>query len=484
MKFASHRGSWTEQQADAHLLMAFEEQPGPEAALSEPWRQSWQQAVALGAFKAHRGEVLPLFASSGAPLLLLGLGARIRCDLVQFRRALQVAGRQASSLGIEHLALSLPEGLAPEAIFAEAALLALARGAYRFDRYHGTESARLQRITLVGRGAPDAAALERCQVLAEATSWQRDLINLSPSEKYPEALVAEIKAKVAGLGLKVTELDHRALREMGAGGLIAVGSGSAHPPALLILEHGPDERAPLALVGKGITFDTGGISIKPTSGMDEMKSDMAGAATVAAAMWAMARLKTPVHVVGLLALAENMPSGSAFRPGDVVRQLSGKGAEILTTDAEGRLVLADAVVVAERAGAARVLTMATLTGACEVALGKVRAGLLASDADFGAQVKWAAERSGDRVWEMPTDPEYLEQIQSDFGDLKNSGGRLAGMITAGLFIRAQMQERTAWTHLDIAGVAYEAKASRDQAAGATGYGVELLYWLSSHIHDN
>jgi leucyl aminopeptidase len=267
--------------------------------------------------------------------------------------------------------------------------------------------------------------------------------------------------------------DTERLRAEGFGALLAVSRGSKEPPRFIIMEHGGGGGDPIVLVGKGITFDSGGISLKPAKGMEEMKYDMAGAAAVIGALRALADLGTTRRVIGLVPAAENLPSGSAVKPGDVIRGASGRSIEIINTDAEGRLILSDALTYAARLSPSAIVDLATLTGGCVVALGKQAAGLMSNDPDLARQLLEASDRTGERAWQLPLWKEYRNQLDSEIADVKNSGGRDASPITAGKFLE-EFVEEIPWAHLDIAGTAWTEKEAGYQPKGATGFGVRLL----------
>ena len=281
-------------------------------------------------------------------------------------------------------------------------------------------------------------------------------------------------------GLAVDVLDHHALERLGMGMLLGVGRGSADPPRLVAIRYEP-AAAPatpvLGLVGKGITFDTGGISIKPAADMDRMKDDMAGGAAVACAMRAMVELRAPIRVIGVIPIAENMPGGSALRPGDVLKSASGKTVEVLNTDAEGRLILGDGLWYAQQLGATHLVDVATLTAAISVALGKITSGLLGAPPAFVEHVRSIAERAGDRCWPLPMFDEYKDQLRSEIADMVNTGGRLGGAITAALFL-SEFTNGLPWAHLDIAGTAWNEETKPFMPKGPTGVGVRTLIELA------
>ena len=308
------------------------------------------------------------------------------------------------------------------------------------------------------------------------------MINHPPQYMTPAKMAwhaGEI-AKQCGLEFSVLEKEDMAANGMGA--LLAVAQGSDAPPKLITIKYqgNPASQELVAYVGKGITFDSGGISLKPSQNMDEMKRDMAGGGAVIGAMLAIAQLKPKVNIVAIVPCTENMPSGSAFRPGDIITAMNGKTIEVLSTDAEGRLILADAVTYAKKLGAARIVDLATLTGACVVGLGSVYSGVISNNSEWCKAVIDASRQVGEKMWELPNDEEYLRQIKSSVADLKNSGGRPAGAITAGLFI-GQFAEKTPWVHIDIAGTSDADKGRGYNLKGGTGVGVRTLVQLAADL---
>lgn len=322
-----------------------------------------------------------------------------------------------------------------------------------------------------------AEAVERGKVVGEAVNLARDLTNTPPSEKAPRVLADRARevATVAGLGVRVW--DESKIREERFGGLLGVAAGSDQPPAFVLLEHRHGGDAPtLALVGKGVTFDSGGLSIKPSASMEDMKCDMSGAAVVLATLQAVARLKLPVNLIGAMVMTENMTGGRAMKLGDVLTMRNGKTVEVLNTDAEGRLILADALSYVAEAKPARILDLATLTGACMVALGTKVAGLFSNDDPFAEAVSAASQHTGERVWRLPLDDDYKETLKSQVADLKNVGGRWGGAITAAKFLEAFVAQ-TPWVHLDIAGPSWADSDGPTRDSGGTGCFVRTLVRL-------
>jgi leucyl aminopeptidase len=323
-------------------------------------------------------------------------------------------------------------------------------------------------------------ALAEAVLLAESTMRVQHWVSEPSNSLTPTDLAAAVRELCEGTSLSVEVMDRAALEAAGAGALLGIAQGSEQPPVMIIVRHdgGAEGDPRLALVGKGITFDTGGISIKPSLGMEMMKSDMGGGAAVLSAMHAIATLKLPCNVVGIVPTTENMPGGRALKPGDVVRALDGTTIEVVNTDAEGRVVLADGLAMARRAGATHIVDVATLTGAAIVALGHVSAGLMSSDARLAALVQQAAREAGDRFTELPMYPEYDVCLRSEVADVRNWGGREAGTISGGVFIRA-FSGGLPWVHLDIAGTSWNNQVSlKDIPSGPTGSPVRTLVWLA------
>lgn len=425
------------------------------------------------------GRVTTVYLAEPGPkcLVLVGVGRRGDMDRRGTRIAAAAGVRAARAAGATGVAVDARD-FGPADAVVEGALA----GLYRFGRYKSAaEADALARLYVEGA---DEAAVGRGRVLGEATSFARSLAN-TPGADMPPAALAEAAAGMARTaGLECTVLGPDEMARAGMGLLLGVGQGSRTGPRLIVLRYrcGRAGAPLLALVGKGITFDSGGLSLKTGEGMVAMKMDKSGACAVIGAMQAIAALKPGgCDVLGICAAAENMPGGGAFRPGDVLRGLAGKSIEIISTDAEGRLVLGDAVAYACAQGAHWIVDVATLTGAVSVALGKEAAGLLGNDADLLAAVRQAAARAGERVWELPSWPEYRQLYRSDVADIKNSGGRGAGTITGGMIIGEFVAPGHAWAHLDIAGVAWVDRDTPPCAFGATGFGVSTLTALAESL---
>jgi leucyl aminopeptidase len=422
-----------------------------------------------------------------ARLAIVGAGLRKDADPERLRRVAAACAYTAQLRAVRSVALVIRRGLdmrVAACAFADGLSAAeFEPASYKNLDDRGHRSAR--RLLVVAPGAPVgderalAAAVRRGRTIGEAANFARELVNEPGNVLTPRAFAERVAtaAKTAGLGVDV--LDETRIRELKMGLLLGVAQGSAEPPRLVVLRYEP-KGAPatpvLGLVGKGVTFDTGGISIKPAENMDRMKDDMTGGASVAAAIRAIALLGGTHRVIAVIPMTENMPGGKAIRPGDVLTGASGKTVEIINTDAEGRLILGDALWYAQQLGATHLLDVATLTGAITIALGKNVSGLFGSPKTWTDRVEAAAAKAGDRVWTLPVDGEFRDQLRSEIADLINSAGRPAGSITAACFLREFVDERP-WAHLDIAGTAWQEDRKAYQAKGPTGVAVRTLIEL-------
>ena len=435
--------------------------------------------------KAFESLWLPIIASGwqARRLLVIGIGKQADLSAERIRRSAIAAGLAVRGRRLGRLALILPATAGRDEV--QAAAEGLVYSALDLDTYKTAdrEVAALAAAVVALPAVTPALkeALDRGRILGLATNEARLLAN-EPSNVLTPAVFADCAtALLAGTGVSVEVLDEHAIAELKMGMLLGVGQGSQNPPRLIVMRHNPvgvTEGPVLGLVGKGITFDTGGISIKPAEMMDRMKDDMAGGAAVIAAMRAIGQLGAPIRVVGVVAAAENMPGGKAFKPGDVLRSASGKTVEVLNTDAEGRLVLGDALWYAHvKLGATHLVDVATLTGACVVALGRITSGLFGTPASWVDVVRQTGDRAGDRLWPLPLFEEYAEQLRSEIADLANIGGRPAGSITAALFLK-EFTNGLPWAHLDIAGTAWVDDPKPYSPKGATGVAVRTLAELA------
>ena len=411
---------------------------------------------------------------------LIGVGPRDRYTSDRLRKAATAASLAARQRRIGRIAFVLRDSLDPDmAVSVQAIAEGLTLAELGGNNYKTTdEGLTAPSATIAVREAPAhvVAAANQGRILGECSNEARTLTNEPGNKLTPRILADRASALVRGTGVEVDVLDEQAIAGQGMGLLLGVARGSVEPPRLIVLRYTPRDAAGgpvLGLVGKGVTFDTGGISIKDADGMERMKDDMAGGAAVICAMRAIGLLKPPIPVVGVVPATENMPGGRAVKPGDVLHSASGKSVEVVNTDAEGRLVLGDALWFARHAGATHLVDIATLTGACIVALGKLTTGLFGRPDSWVDVVRRVAEREGDRAWPLPLIEEYAEQLKSDVADLVNSGGRPAGAITAALFLREFIGDLP-WAHLDIAGTAWTDEAKPYLPKGASGVGVRTL----------
>ncbi|HYH53178.1 MAG TPA: leucyl aminopeptidase [Solirubrobacterales bacterium] len=414
------------------------------------------------------------------PVLVVGLGKRDELDAERLRVAAALVAKEAARLEAESLAWALPEaddaGAAAEALVAGTIL-----ASYRFDRFksgEGDDTPRLQSLILLGPVAMDEPA-QTARVAAEAQNRARDLQSTPANFATPTFLAERAEEIAAGSEALTAEVLGRAeLEEKKMGGLLAVSQGGPQEPKLIVLRYSGGGSGPtLGLVGKGVTFDTGGISLKPGAGMPDMKMDMSGAAAVLEAVAAIAELELPLDLIAVVPSTENMPSGTAIKPGDVITQYDGTTVEVNNTDAEGRLILADALAYAIELGAERLVDMATLTGAVVIALGSTYAAVIANDDDLANAVSEAGVRSGELTWRLPLHPEYKELMKGKFADLSNlAAKRKAGTITAGSFLEEFVGD-TPWAHIDIAGTAWDV-GRLYVGSGASGFGVRLLVELA------
>jgi len=418
-------------------------------------------------------------------LLVVGAGKADKFTPAEMRRVTGAAVRHLKSKGVTRAALFLDPPYADGA-HAGAAVEGAILGGFEPDRYKtekkDAKTIEQFRVAVAEGGADLEQAVEHGRIAAEAQNFARELIN-EPANKLTPLLLAEHARTMAEeFGLEYEMLDRERMQQLGMGSLLGVAMGSAEPPALIALRYRPPAGARpdsphLGLVGKGVTFDTGGISIKPADGMEKMKYDMGGGAAMIGAMRAIAQLKPTISVTALVPAVENMPGSRAQRPGDIVKALSGKTIEVINTDAEGRLILADAITYAQRLGCTHLIDAATLTGAVVVALGHYNVGLFSNDDALRERVMLAAHASGERMWQLPLEPEYRDYLKSAFADIANVGGRPGGAITAAMFLK-EFADPTPWVHLDIAGTAWLDDAKPFLAKGPTGLPVRTLVRLA------
>jgi leucyl aminopeptidase len=470
------RGDVLTTEAAVAVLLCVEGTPLPDAVAG---------LLPAGDFVGSPNQTRLLYPSDAATperLLLVGLGGG-DVDAERIRQSAATAVREVRSLRAESFTVGLHGDVGPDpTTVGEALAEGIELGAYRY-LHHRTDRPESETFEVgaatvlvgdavdeIGAGVASGRAIARGVVLA------RDLVNRPGEMKTPPRLADEAVALGARSGISVTVLDETELEAQGFGGILAVGKGSDSPPRFIVMEYGATltDVPTVCLVGKGLTFDSGGLNIKPAEGMESMKNDMGGSAAVFGAMQVVADLQLPIHVVGLVPSAENMPSGRSYRPGDIITTLSGKTVEILNTDAEGRVILSDGLFYAQRYAPDAIVELSTLTGAVIIALGSIASGLMATDQALADQIIAAADLSGDRVWQLPLWDEYLDITKSDIADLKNHVGRPAGSIGAGAFLAAFVGDRP-FAHLDIAGTAWlDAPKKPYHSKGGTGAGVRVV----------
>jgi leucyl aminopeptidase len=480
--------------ADVLVLHHYESDAGlhDEAALLDrALKGLLRSLLASGEFEGKQGQVVLVHTQGKIPakrVLLIGLGKKKAATLDTVRQAMGTAAKRVRQAGARSFvtplhgrAIAGVNGLSLAQAMVEGTLL----GGYQFTAYRTDPvgaSKDLARVRFIAAGAAEAAqvreGVRRGQAAAEAAMFVRDLCNHPSNVMTPSRIAAEAKRIGKERGVTVKVLERRAVEKLGMGAFLGVARGSHEPPKFIVLEYRGGARGagggrPIALVGKTITFDTGGISLKPAENMEQMKADMTGGAEVLATIRAIARLKLPLHVVGILPATENMPGGRAIKPGDILTTLSGKTVEVQNTDAEGRLILADGLAYAARLKPKAIIDIATLTGACVVALGQFAIGLFGNEESLKRRIQQAGLAAGERVWEMPLWDEYFEQLKSDVADMRNIGGRGGGMITAALFLSKFVGD-CPWIHLDIASTDWSDRERAYVSKGPTGIGTRLL----------
>ena len=421
-------------------------------------------------------------------ILLMGLGKRRDFHLDKWRGTASKAARVLRDKGVKEFSLC-PYLRGERKIriedFSQGLVEGIYLGLYQFTEFKTEEREKIKEVEQVHLVTPEEKRIPHIQeavvaaeIISKAVYLVRDLVSRPPNRKTPSMLAQMAKDVAENNGLRWELLNMDEMKELGMGAILAVALGSREPPKFIILEYKPPSSAldTLVVIGKAITFDSGGLSLKPSENMDKMKHDMGGGAAAIGIMQAISQLKLPLHLVALIPATENLPSGSAYRPGDILNSLSGKTIEVISTDAEGRLILADALAYSHRFKPKAIIDLATLTGACIIALGENVTGLMGNDDELKARVGKAADRTGEKVWELPLWEEYEEQIKSEIADIKNVGGRPAGTITGGAFLKKFVGEYP-WVHLDIAGPVWADKDKPYIPKGATGVGVRLVVQL-------
>jgi leucyl aminopeptidase len=493
MDIQTSSGRFTEADVQALAVAVFKDEAADEGFLKELDAASGglvRSVLESEELKGKEGETAYLHLSPNGDgararrLLLVGVGERADYRAAQVSQFAGAAVRALRSRNVKTVGL-VPRFEGGAAHAASAVVEGAVIGLFEPDKYRtiDREERNVERLIIIGEGASDEdlrRGAELGRVVGESVNFTRDLAN-EPGAYMTPTIMAERAQEIANqFGLEIDVLDQARMEQEGMGALLSVARGSDQPPKMMVLTYMPEGKQSiedgedyLALVGKGITFDTGGISIKPSENMELMKYDMTGGATVLGVMRAVAQLKPPIPILGVVPSTENMPSGKATKPGDVVRAMTGKTIEVINTDAEGRLILADAVSYAKKLGATRVIDMATLTGAVSIALGDVNTGILGTDQELIDEVIESGREVGEKFWQLPLDKEYSKQIKSDIADIKNVGGRKAGTITAAAFIK-EFAEGISWAHLDIAGTAWGDEAKPFRAKGPTGVAVRTL----------
>jgi len=453
---------------------------------------SIEKLLKLGDFKANEGTSSIVYGNDkiGAKrVLLVGLGEKKKATLDTVRKAAANVAKKSVEMKVEKVSLMLHRAFGGRfdlAAMARAMAEGTYSGSYRYDEFvTDSENGRLDSLSVEVIDS-DSAKIKKLNkgvwrgvIIGEAQSYARTLANRPANVINPAELAAEAKRMTKNtVGLTCTVFDEKQMAVKGMGGVLAVGSGSQNKPRFIVLKYSPTSKAAssrptVALVGKAITFDSGGISIKPADKMEEMKLDKTGGIAVLGTVKAVAELGLPLNVFGIIPAAENLPSGTSYRPGDIITTFSGKTVEVQNTDAEGRMILCDALAYAVKQKCDIIIDIATLTGACRVALGRYMAGLMGNDDKLIRQLQRAAEDSGEKVWPMPSGDEYAEEMKSKIADLKNIGSKFGGACTAAAFLRQFIGEAK-WAHLDIAGVEIFEKATEFTVEGSSGFGVRLL----------
>lgn len=476
-------------EADALVAGVFKEGLDAAAAdLDAALGGALSRLVADGEVKGEPNQTALYHADGRLParrIVLVGLGDRDKADAERVRQAAGVASRFARDKGCRRVALTLLAAGAAgdEAAVAEAVVEGALLGLHRLRNFKSKpEEKAVDEVVVVAPAGAVREAVERAEVSAEAVCLARDLAFQPGNRMTPRLLAEAAERMAAGAGIEVEVFDERRIEAEGMGALLGVARGSHEPPRFIVMRYrsGRPGAPLLALVGKGLTFDAGGISIKPAEGMEEMRMDKSGGAAVIGALQAIARLRPALDVVGIVPATENLPGGGAQKPGDVVAACNGKTIEVINTDAEGRLILADAVAYASKLGARWIVDIATLTGAVVICLGGQAAAVVGNDQALVDAVIAAGRAVGERLWQLPAYEEYKEQYKSTVADLKNVGGRPAGTITGALIVGEFIGE-AAWAHLDIAGVAWQDKDLPYKPAGATGFGVRTLVRLAQDL---
>ena len=422
-------------------------------------------------------------------ILLAGLGEREDITRDTIRSVSGKIAQRARGLRVKEFSIITPSFMTDQISSVTQIVEGSKMALYKFDKFKTEKADRSPDMTIITLRSDDTSrAIKTAETVADGAIFTKSIGNLPPNECTPDTL-ADLARMISKDKMECSIISKSELKERGFGGITAVGQGSKNGPNLIVLEHncGPKNERPIILVGKAVTFDAGGISLKPGEGMDEMKFDKCGGCTVLGIMKAVSELGLPVNVVGIIPSVENMPDGEAYRPGDIIKMYGGKTAEILNTDAEGRLILADALAYGEEHYSPRaIIDFATLTGACIIALGNNIAGMVTSDSILAERIMESSERTTEQIWRLPLNEDYMSMIESKVADMRNMGkGKAAGTITAAAFLRNAIKD-TPWVHIDIAGVAWTQKATKARSYnpdGATGFGVRLILDYLQNLQD-
>ena len=484
--------------ADAMVVTMFEGEKKPSGVISEvdeALNGAINQIISSGEFKSKVNEISIIHSLGKLPVRIVavvGLGKRQEFNIDKIRNSTAEVCRYLRKLNCRKITLSpLSEVIKNIKLvdlyeaYTEGSIL----GLYSFDKYIKRDYTTVDELLLISENTAILEDLEKAidkgQIVAMATNMARDMVN-EPANNMTPSHIANIAKEIAGeQSLKLKVLDVEEMKSLGMGALLGVAKGSVEPPKMVVLTYQGDSNSceTIGFVGKGVTFDSGGISLKPSAGMDEMKDDMAGAAAVLAAISGISQLRPKVNVIAFVPTVENLPSGTAYRPSDILKSMSGKTIEIINTDAEGRLILADALCYAIKNGASPLIDLATLTGACRVALGTGYAGAFCNNKQFMENINNAANKTGEHLWQLPLPEEYKEHNKSQIADIKNIGDKVAGAISAALFL-GEFVDKKPWAHLDIAGVAASTVDKGYIVKGATGYGVRMLIELALSLAKN
>jgi leucyl aminopeptidase len=488
MEIRAATGNILKIKADAIVVYHYEgvKQPEGEAAAADKALDgAITQLIKKGDIKGKLNEVTLIHSLGRLPagrIVVVGLGKKRKLDTNKIRGAVGESCRYLRGKGITSVAGTVP-GAGINDIGTDDVVQAITEGAmlglYTFKRHitkKESQRSEIKTYTIIGRGKGRLeSVIEKGKILAEAANWARDMINEPSNFMTPNDMAMAARQLAEKYGLEVEVFEKEKIQELGMGGLLGVSQGSHQPPRFIVLSYkgNASGKIDLVLAGKGVTFDSGGISIKPSNGMEEMKGDMAGGASVMAALMAVARLSPKINVTALVPATENLPSGTAIKPGDIITAMNGKTIEVLNTDAEGRLILADALCYAKKIGAKAIIDVATLTGACQIALGRVCTGAFTNNQSLLNKVIAVGNASGELAWQLPMYEEYREQLKSDYADIKNIGNRYGGAITAAKFLE-EFVGGTPWVHLDIAPTSDTDKDKGYQVKGATGVPVRTL----------